>query len=324
MYRGSNHGPSAFSCVPPARSLGEILARFCGFSRCYGQENFPSVFLALTSPVAHAEGSGAMMRSCSSRPRHRASAIAECAAFGRQKAGANSSSASSDFKSLGAFFWPLGHWSLSTLAFSQLSVGAHGPPRGRVPDVVASRLLRPHHFPALIQSFQSVAAPFPGNSGFDRDCGARRSVGQRQAPRSRLAGEPIRRPSAGRKIRDGTMRTLSVYRKQATRDSARQKHISQKSVIYLFWLRNFRAPQLRVERVPRGRRENALNIRVRRAPPVAPSGSGNELEKGARRPTTSRRLDSRDPVTVRTRRATRVWPPPEFHAPRWKGSCRRD
>ena len=78
MYRGSNHGPWAFSCVPPARSLGEILARFCGFSRCYGQENFPSVFLALTSPVAHAEGTGAMMRSCSTRPRHRASAIAEC------------------------------------------------------------------------------------------------------------------------------------------------------------------------------------------------------------------------------------------------------
>ena len=34
---------------------------------------------------------------------------------------------------------------------------------------------------------------------------ARRAVGQREAPGSRLAGEPIRRPSAGRKIRDGTM-----------------------------------------------------------------------------------------------------------------------
>jgi hypothetical protein len=71
-----------------------------------------------------------------------------------RKAGADFSSASSDFKSLGAFFCNFAIWSLSTLAFSQFSVGAHGQPRGRVPDVVASRLLRPYHFRALIQSFQ--------------------------------------------------------------------------------------------------------------------------------------------------------------------------
>jgi hypothetical protein len=40
---------------------------------------------------------------------------------------------------------------------------AHGRPRGRVPDVVGSKLPRPYHFPARIQSFQAVAAPFPGD-----------------------------------------------------------------------------------------------------------------------------------------------------------------
>jgi hypothetical protein len=34
---------------------------------------------------------------------------------------------------------------------------------GRVPDVVGSRLPRPYHFRARIQSFQAVAAPFPGD-----------------------------------------------------------------------------------------------------------------------------------------------------------------
>ena len=45
-----------------------------------------------------------------------------------------------------------------------LSVGARGRPRARIPDVVAWRLPRPYHFRARIQSFQVVAAPFPGNS----------------------------------------------------------------------------------------------------------------------------------------------------------------
>src|ERR1700678_1536944 len=40
---------------------------------------------------------------------------------------------------------------------------AHGRPRGRVPDVVGSRLLRPYHSRARIQSFQAVAAPSPGD-----------------------------------------------------------------------------------------------------------------------------------------------------------------
>ena len=42
--------------------------------------------------------------------------------------------------------------------------GAQGQPRARVPHLVASRPPRPYHFPARIQSFQTVAAPFPGDS----------------------------------------------------------------------------------------------------------------------------------------------------------------
>ena len=37
-------------------------------------------------------------------------------------------------------------------------------PRSRVPDLVGSRLPSPYHFRARIQSFQGVAAPFPGDS----------------------------------------------------------------------------------------------------------------------------------------------------------------
>src|SRR5271154_1632279 len=40
---------------------------------------------------------------------------------------------------------------------------AHGRPRGRVPDLVGSRLPSPYHLPARIQSFQAVAVPFPGD-----------------------------------------------------------------------------------------------------------------------------------------------------------------
>src|SRR5271170_2301134 len=36
----------------------------------------------------------------------------------------------------------------------------------RVPDLVGSSLPSPYHFPARIQSFQAVAAPFPGDSVF--------------------------------------------------------------------------------------------------------------------------------------------------------------
>jgi hypothetical protein len=58
---------------------------------------------------------------------------------------------------------------LSTLSFLRLSVGAHGQHLARVLDIVASRHPRPYHFRALIQSFQAVAAPFPGDSVLPSD-----------------------------------------------------------------------------------------------------------------------------------------------------------
>ena len=193
-----------------------------------------------------------MMRSCSSRPRHRASAIVECmrgvqAAEGRRRF----QFCIERFQVVGRLFLQLATWSLSTLAFSQLSVGADGQPRGRVPDVVASRLLRPYHFPALIQSFQSVAAPFPGDSDFDRGCGLGRSVGQRQAPQSRLAGEPIRRPSAGRKIRMGQMQdSFGIQKARYQGFRLIERYIAK--ICYISVLASKFPTQLRVERVPRG------------------------------------------------------------------------
>ena len=44
MYRGSNHGPWAFSCVPPARSLGEILPGFVVFQGVMGRKISPPCF----------------------------------------------------------------------------------------------------------------------------------------------------------------------------------------------------------------------------------------------------------------------------------------
>jgi hypothetical protein len=40
--------------------------------------------------------------------------------------------------------------------------GAHAQPRAQIPYLVASKPPRPYQFAARIQSFQSVAAPFPG------------------------------------------------------------------------------------------------------------------------------------------------------------------
>ena len=81
------------------------------------------------------------------------------------------SSASSDFKMLGAFFCNFVSLELGgarrgrTAMAERLRCGASARrPRGGVPDLVGSRLPRPYHFRARIQSFQAVAAPFPGNS----------------------------------------------------------------------------------------------------------------------------------------------------------------
>jgi hypothetical protein len=56
-----------------------------------------------------------------------------------------------------------------------------GQPRARVPDIVGTRLPSPYHFRARIQSFQAVAAPFPGDSVSCRQPLAPRSRDQRSA-----------------------------------------------------------------------------------------------------------------------------------------------
>ncbi len=53
-------------------------------------------------------------------------------------------------------------------------------PRARVPDIVGARLPRPYHFPARIQSFQAVAAPFPGGLRCCREVLSRRDPGDRK------------------------------------------------------------------------------------------------------------------------------------------------
>jgi hypothetical protein len=86
-----------------------------------------------------------------------ASRILPCA---RVERGADFSSASGDFNLLGAFFC-----NFATLSFlGRQPESAHGQSRARVPYLVGSRLPRPYHFRARIQSFQAVAAPFPGDS----------------------------------------------------------------------------------------------------------------------------------------------------------------
>ena len=75
--------------------------------------------------------------------------------------GADFSSASSDFRALGAF--SVLQSLLQPSRGSSAGV-AHGQPCARVPDIVGSTPPRPYHFRARIQSFQAVAAPFPGDS----------------------------------------------------------------------------------------------------------------------------------------------------------------
>ena len=54
---------------------------------------------------------------------------------------------------------------LQTLATAGVAAGQL---RAGVLDLVGLRLPRPYHFPARIQSFQAVAAPFPGDSVLPR------------------------------------------------------------------------------------------------------------------------------------------------------------
>src|SRR5271170_145044 len=143
----------------------------------------------------------------------------------RRSDGGDFSSASSDFKTLGTFFCPNvtlflsyerpvkapggdGDSDLFALRFLDvLRRGSEslkfGPrpkskpfqPRARVPHLVASRLPRPYHFPARIQSFQAVAAPFPGD--FVLPTASPRVAAAAAAPGAREFG-PARSRDSGR------------------------------------------------------------------------------------------------------------------------------
>ena len=105
----------------------------------------------------------------------------------------------------------------------------------RVLDVVGSRLRRPYHFRARIQSFQAVAAPFPGRRGtgaasagarrprgellsafseFSRLCEAENFPSRSSATNSPIADEARRRrfASRGRRLSDGTCGNARPWR----------------------------------------------------------------------------------------------------------------
>ena len=139
---------------PVANLKTEILSPFRDFSRPCRQENFPP------RRAVHS-----LFRVCDRRRRGSAGPLFAVDAPRRELAprfpagtGADFSPASSDFKALGAFFC-----TCVILAVRQPE------PRtvsrtALVPDLVGSRLPSPYHFRARIQSFQAVAAPFPGDS----------------------------------------------------------------------------------------------------------------------------------------------------------------
>ena len=163
MRRGAGRGPSLARWRRAIIFADRVLSKRCG------QENFR----VAPFPSKSRRPLSAWRRAI--RPRRIASAgddgmpgpslsrFYSAYAPGWPHAGADFSSASSEFKVLGAFFCNFATSQLCHSSGSSAGV-AHGQPRARVPHLVGSRLPSPYHFPARIQSFQAVAAPFPGNS----------------------------------------------------------------------------------------------------------------------------------------------------------------
>jgi hypothetical protein len=120
-----------------------------------GKFPFPSCG-KLASSGRPTEATSAVGRS---KPRGRSVANALRPAF-PAATGADFSFALSDFKALGAFFCNFGNF--CNLSF--LRSRAPGQPRAHLLHLVGSRLPSPYHLRARIQSFQPLAAPFPGDS----------------------------------------------------------------------------------------------------------------------------------------------------------------
>jgi hypothetical protein len=131
--------------------------------------------------------------------------------------GAHFSSASSDFKVLGAFFCNYGNLSFSRL----VSRGSHGQARARVPDLVGSRLPSPYHFRARIQSFQDDATPFPGDSVLPS--ASRAAIATVLKIEDQLGGFEETKASISNKLARGTMSghfflaSLAVLERDAVR-----------------------------------------------------------------------------------------------------------
>ena len=129
---------------------------------------------------------------------------------------------------------------------------AHGELRARIPHLVASRLPRPYHFRARIQSFQAVAAPFPGDSVLPSGPLAPRSR-RTEKPRLKkstislgdLPGRGVRAVEGGHGVGSGDPRYVAGQSEERTTLALFQKEIS---------LRIF-------ARLPRGRiRERARSV----------------------------------------------------------------
>jgi hypothetical protein len=136
-------------------STAEILFRFLDFSMLCRQEKFPSRYFRSVASVA-GDASGCGMRRRASAGRRAAeilSAFLNLSMLCKQE---NFLPLLSERR---VRRWRCGRFRNEAL----LSVGTRGRPRARIPDVVAWRLPRPYQFRARIQSFQVVAAPFPGN-----------------------------------------------------------------------------------------------------------------------------------------------------------------
>jgi hypothetical protein len=119
-----------------------------------GQEKFPSPSCGQSAssgrPTEPTVG-GRPLQAPRTIPRQRARPASPAAT------GADFSFASSDFKALGAFFCNF----CNSVILAESRTVSRAP---RLLHLVGSPLPSPYHFRARIQSFQPVAAPFPGDS----------------------------------------------------------------------------------------------------------------------------------------------------------------
>ena len=189
------------SSRPRPRAKGEILFAFRDFSRPCAEENFPPGPATCFRPVRFQSPAAeppppSTWRDLPRRGIRQAgtrtlgpslSPHVFAGAFGRLNAGADFSSASSDFKVLGALFC-----NFATLPFLRLV--AHGQPRARVPHLVV-RGFRAHTISRRgFNPFKPLRRHFPATPYLAVSL-SRRAVAPASAVARRIA--PLARPAAG-------------------------------------------------------------------------------------------------------------------------------